>query len=96
MIANSDGESKESSTWAEELQELELKWLKTKKAQEEADEELARQMQLQMNGEVRTPVNRSKGSKDEYQLRTKSANKSTKKQSTIEDSFRKPMRNSTP
>lgn len=78
----------------EELQEMEQEWLKRKEIQEEADRELARQLQKKLDGEMRTPlvVNRTKGSKDEYQLRAKSANKSTKKQSTIEDSFQKPMR----
>ena len=78
---------------AEELQEMEQEWLKRKGEQEEADREVARQLQKKLDGEARTPlVNRTKGSKDEYKLRTQSANKSTKKQSTIEDSFQKPMR----
>ncbi len=81
---------------AQELQEMEREWLRKKKEQEDADSELARKLQEEMDEEakpVRSLVNRSKGSKNEYQLRTKQI----KNQPTIEDSFQRPsMRKSNP
>lgn len=65
------------------------------KKQEEADRELARQLQKELDAErPHLVVNRSKGSQDQYLLR---ANRKVtdKKQSTIEDSFQRPSRRST-
>lgn len=79
---------------AEELMMMEREWLRNKTIQEEADRELARKLQEQLDEETRrsTLVNRSKGSKDEYQLRTNKP----KNQPTIEDSFQRPSRKSNP
>lgn len=87
-------ENKGNGGLAEELMIMEREWLRKKKEQEEADMELARKLQEQLDEEIRsrTLVNRSKGSKDEYHLRT---NKS-KSQPTIEDSFQRPLRKSNP
>lgn len=75
---------------AEELQKLERQWLEKKLQQEEADCELARRLQKEMDDESRGVINRSKGTSDEYKLRSKS-----RKQSTIEDSFQiRPVRKS--
>jgi hypothetical protein len=74
---------------AQELLEMEREWLRKKKEQEEADNELARKLQQELDEEAnpgRALVNRSKGSRDEYQLRTKKM----KNQPTIEDSFQRP------
>ena len=85
---------KDSGMLAEELMEMEREWLRQQKAQEDADRELAKKLQEELDEENRTRalVNRRKGSKDEYQLRT---NK-TKNQSTIEDSFQRSVRKSSP
>lgn len=85
---------KVNGSLAEELLVMEREWLRRKREQEEADMEMARKLQEQLDEEARprTLVNRSKGSKDEYQLRT---NKS-KNQPSIEDSFQRPLRKSNP
>ena len=90
----SDEFREKSGGLAEELRMMEREWLRTKREQEEADRELARKLQEQLNEETRLPtlVNRSKGSKDEYQLRTNKP----KNQPTIEDSFQRPSRKSNP
>ncbi len=72
--------------------EMEREWLRQKNAQEEADRELARRMQEELNEETRPRVNRSKGSADEYELRTNKR----KNQLTIKDSFKQPTRKSNP
>ena len=87
--------AKDSGVLAQELQEMEREWLRKKKEQEDADSELARKLQEEMDEEAkpgRSLVNRSKGSKNEYQLRIKHL----KNQPTIEDSFQRPMRKSNP
>ena len=86
--------AKESGGLAEELLMMEREWHRKKKEQEEADRELARKLQEQLDEEARPRmvVNRSKGSKDEYQLRASK----TKNQPTIEDSFQRPLRKSNP
>ena len=78
---------------AEELLAMEREWLRRKMEQEEVDREFARQLQEQLNRESNIPsVNRTKGSNDEYKLRSKSG-----KQTSIEDSFqRRPLRKSSP
>lgn len=69
---------------------MEREWLRKKLEQEEADREMARKLQEQLDAEQRPRpvVNRSKGTKDEYLLRAKK--RPDKKQSTIEDSFQRP------
>lgn len=73
---------------AEELLAMERQWLRKKKEQEEADREMARRLQEELNAEERQRlvVNRRKGSQDPYLLRAKSSSNS-KKQPTIEDAF---------
>lgn len=85
----SDDSVNEGGVLAQELLEMEREWLRKKKEQEEADNELARKLQQELDEEAnpgRALVNRSKGSRDEYQLRTKKM----KNQPTIEDSFQRP------
>lgn len=93
---NSEEPIKGAGILAEELREMEREWLRKKIEQEEADKELARKLQEELDQEAkstRSLVNRSKGSKDEYQLRTKIV----KNQPTIEASFQRPsIRKSNP
>ncbi|EFX88501.1 hypothetical protein DAPPUDRAFT_310691 [Daphnia pulex] len=87
--STSDDSVKDGGVLAQELLEMEREWLRKKKEQEEADNELARKLQQELDEESnpgRALVNRSKGSRDEYQLRTKKI----KNQPTIEDSFQRP------
>lgn len=93
---NSEEPIKGAGILAEELREMEREWLRKRIEQEEADKELARKLQEELDQEAkstRSLVNRSKGSKDEYQLRTKIV----KNQPTIEASFQRPsIRKSNP
>lgn len=95
-LNHNHSEPSSSGGLAEELKELEMKWLKRKQEQEEADRAFALKLQQQLDQQevARTPVNRSKGSKDEYQLRRNS--RSSSKQQKIEDSFQRPPRKSAP
>lgn len=86
-----------SGMLAEELKELERQWLKKKQEQEEADRAYALKLQEELNKEEvsRTPpMNRAKGSKDEYNFRSK--RNSSVRQKKIEETFQKPSRKSAP
>jgi len=75
---------------AEELLAMEREWLQKKMEQEEVDREFARQLHEELNSETNPlPVNRTKGSNDEYKLRSKFG-----KQASIKDAFQRPVRKS--
>ena len=78
---------------ANELMAMERQWMSKKSQQEEADLELARQLQRQLDEEDRrrSVVNRAKGTHDQYLLRPKSGSSGRKQQQqvTIQDAFQK-------
>jgi hypothetical protein len=101
-LASTSSEDVMNGSLADELMAMERQWMSQKSQQEEADLELARQLQRQLDEEdrQRSVVNRAKGTHDQYLLRPKSGPSGRKQQQqvTIQDAFQKnnSARRSTP
>jgi hypothetical protein len=100
-LASTSSEDVMNGSLADELMAMERQWMSKKSQQEEADLELARELQRQLDEEDRrrSVVNRAKGSHDQYLLRPKSGSSGRKQQQvTIQDAFQKnsSARRSTP